>query len=510
MSWELLLTSLPAGLARPASAALVLLAYGGLCGWTWWRHRRRNAPVPGAATGTLVAYASQTGFAEMLAERTADALRAAGQPAWVAPLGRLEGAMLADTGRVLFILSTTGEGDAPDMAAPFVSRTMAGTAALTGLEYGILALGDREYRQFCAFGHAVDGWLRHQGARPLFDLVEVDNGDAGALRHWQHHLSHLTGDSAMADWAKPDYAPWMLRHRHLLNEGSPGAPVYHLAFDPPDGNAVWQAGDVAEIGPGNDPAHVAALLAVLGLDGACQVTVGDRTQPMADWLRTAQLPADPALWQGLSPADLCAGLEPLPHREYSIASIPADGRLELVVRQMRGPDGRLGLGSGWLTRHAALDGPVLLRLRRNAGFHPPDTARPMILIGNGTGIAGLRAQLKAQALAGHGRNWLLFGERTRQYDSLFADELAAWQAASHLTRLDLAFSRDQQQRVYVQDVLAAAAGTVREWVADGAAIYVCGSLEGMAGGVDAVLRVILGEETLEQMAAERLYCRDVY
>lgn len=491
----LLLTT---GTTRPLMAAALVLAYAGFCGWTWWHHRRRNRALPPPDGGVLVAYASQTGFAEILAERTVAALQGAGRPAWAAPLGGLDVPALAKAGQVLFIVSTTGEGDAPDNAARFVSRVMVGPAALQGLRYGVLALGDRSYRQYCAFGHALDGWLRHGGALPLFDVVEVDNGDGAALRHWQGQLAHLAGGAVTADWAPAVYQPWRLDFRHHLNPGSPGAPVHHLRLLPPDGVAAdWQAGDVAEVGPGNDPALVAAALATLGLPAA-----------MADELAFARLPDDLDTWRGLTPPEIRDRLEPLPHREYSIASIAADGGLELVVRQVVGPDGRLGLGSGWLTRHAMPGQPVRLRLRRNSAFHPPADGRPLILIGNGTGIAGLRAQLKARVAAGHGRNWLLFGERTRAYDSLFSDELAAWQASGHLSRLDLAFSRDGGG--YVQDRLAAAVDMLRAWVADGAAIYVCGSLDGMAGGVHGVLEQALGADALADMAADRRYCRDVY
>ena len=203
-------------------------------------------------------------------------------------------------------------------------------------------------------------------------------------------------------------------------------------------------------------------------------------------------------------------LEPLPHREYSIASLPADGRLELLVRQMFRPDGRLGLGSAWLTRDARPGEPIAVRVRANPGFHPPADDRPLILIGNGTGIAGLRALLRARIAAGHRRNWLLFGERTRDHDAYFGDEIVAAQAQSWLAHVDYAFSRDQAERVYVQQRLREQAARLREWVADGAAIYVCGSLQGMAPGVEAVLVEVLGAEMLEQLADTGRYRRDVY
>ena len=180
------------------------------------------------------------------------------------------------------------------------------------------------------------------------------------------------------------------------------------------------------------------------------------------------------------------------------------------MRQARHPDGRLGIGSGWLTEHASIGAPIALRIRSNRSFHAPEENRPMILIGNGTGIAGLRAHLKARAAAGRHRNWLVFGERTRAQDFLFRDDIEGWAGTGVLARLDLAFSRDQEARLYVQDRLREAAGTLREWVAEGAAVYVCGSLEGMAGGVHAALGEALGHEALERLAEEGLYRRDVY
>lgn len=457
----------PAG-TRMALAASVLLGYAAFCGLVYGHHRRVRArlaalagppPEPGTeADAVLVAHASQTGFAERLALRTAGALREGGTPVRVAALGTLTADALAACPRALFVVSTTGEGDPPDSAARFARRIMGGTADLRGLRYGVLALGDRDYAHYCAFGRALDAWLHHQGATALFDRVEVDGGDEGALRHWQHNLTLAGGRADMADWSAPAYGRWRLAARRHLNPGSPGAPVFHLALTPLDGPVDWKAGDIAEVGPRD--------------------------------------PADPD--------------RKLPHREYSIASVPEDGGIELLVRQVRGPDGRLGIGSGWLTEHAPVGAEIALRVRENRGFHGPDDGRPMILIGNGTGIAGLRAHLRERARAGCRRNWLLFGERSPQHDRPFGAEIRCWQADGVLERLDLAFSRDPSHPAYVQDRLAAAGAEILRWVADGAAIYVCGSLQGMASGVADALSAILGGETLEAMAAEGRYRRDVY
>lgn len=502
---------------RMLAALAVLLAWLAFCAAIAWRARRRAQARRRAAQGEeaggpaeyLVVHASQTGFAEQLAARTADALRSGGLAVRAARIDALTGQHLGNGHRVLFLASTAGEGDAPDDAAVFIRKVMGGGADLSSLRYGLLALGDSSYANYCAFGRRLDAWLRERGATPLFPRVEVDDGDAAALRQWEAHLGSLAVTALAPAWSPPRHEAWCLAERRLLNPGSPGGPAFHIALAPPAALPDWQAGDIAEVMPRNAPEAVRAMLAMLDLDPALSVHAEDGTS-LAEVLAARRLPEDVAGFAGLPAQALVEALPKLPHRDYSIASLPADGTLQLLVREMRHPDGRLGLGSGWLTAHAAVGGAVDLRIRRNAGFHPPADDRPMILIGNGTGLAGLRAHLKARDAAGHRRNWLIFGERTRAADFFHRAEIEAWAAAGLIARCDLAFSRDQAARVYVQHVLAAAGDAVRGWVADGAAVYVCGSQAGMAVAVHAALAAILGEDGLAALAEAGRYRRDVY
>ncbi|HUH24149.1 MAG TPA: NADPH cytochrome P450 oxidoreductase family protein, partial [Brevundimonas sp.] len=364
----------------------------------------------------LVAFASQTGLAEELAWMTAAALSQAGTPARVALLGDLEPADLQAAGRVLIIASTTGEGDAPDSMSWFMRKQMAQPADLSGVSYGLLALGDRTYADFCGFGSALDQWLTQSGATRLFDTVEVDNGDTGAVRHWQHQLGLLTGHAVQADWTPPAYDRWRLAERTHLNPGSPGGETWRLAFVPVDHTPEWVAGDIAEIGlPSRDDAPAAS-------------------------------------------------------REYSVASLPSDVRAEFIVRLMTSPDGAPGLGSGWLTQRLSLGDEIGMRIRTNRSFHGPAVETPLILIGNGTGLAGLRAHLKAREDAAHGGAWLLFGERTRAHDALLNEELQTALASGLLSRLDRSFSRDAGDGRYVQALIAKQADEVRAWVERGAVI----------------------------------------
>lgn len=475
------------------------------------RRRPRAQPAAAVDDEVWVVHASQTGFAESLARRTADTLRTAGVAAVPRALGGLDVAGLARRRRVLFVVSTTGEGDAPDTAFGFVRHAMGAAPASTldDLRYGLLALGDRHYARFCAFGHALDRWLRQAGARPLFDLVEVDDGDPGALRHWQQQLHLLGGGIEIADWREPDYQRWRLVSRRLLNAGSLGAPVFHLGFEAIDGARSWAPGDIAEIGPCNDPATIERFLAAARLDGAARAGAGSLREALARRLLPTAAEAIAALAASPVPALLDA-LPVLPHREYSIASLPGDGRLELVVRQLRHADGTLGRGSGWLSEYAPLGAPVALRVRANPNFHLPDGEAPLVLIGNGTGIAGLRAHLRARVAAGRRRNWLLFGERQAAHDFLFGEELEAARREGFVERLDLAFSRDQAERVHVQQRLREQRERLAAWIAQGAFVLVCGSVAGMAPGVDEVLREALGEIGYEGFVESGRYRRDVY
>jgi sulfite reductase (NADPH) flavoprotein alpha-component len=248
----------------------------------------------------------------------------------------------------------------------------------------------------------------------------------------------------------------------------------------------------------------------MGIHGETKVQLNGLEETLEQALASRQLPENRAHLVGLHAQALAEALVPLAMREYSIASIPADGVLELIVRQEVHADGNLGVGSGWLTEHAPVGSSISLRVRRNSGFHLPAQPVPMILLGNGTGLAGLRSLLKARITDGQQRHWLLFGERHREHDYLCRTELEEWQINGDLARLDLAFSRDQAEKIYVQDRLRESAAELKKWLADGAVIYICGSLQGMASGVDQVLNEVLGAAEVDRLIEQGRYRRDVY
>ena len=519
-----------------ASLCLPLFA---VTGWMLYLGRRRTARAVRRERGALaaaapaasalsvgepllVAFASQSGRAERLAVRTVAALRAAGAAATLVPVAQLGTEQLRHHRRVLLVASTFGEGDPPDTARRF-ARTLAqtGGVVLPHLQFGLLALGDRHYAAFCGFGHALAHHLQRLGAQPLFPPVEMDGEDPDGWARWQAALGmHLglavTQGPATADAAnalterETKTQPWRLATRQLLNPGSLGAPLFQVDLAPPAGLAsAWQPGALVEIVPCHAADTVEAVLRREGWEGGAPVTGPAGPSTLAALLSASVLPAPGAHATGTAPQRIAEALRPLAPRRYSVASLPADGTVRLLVRQVR-HDAGLGLASGWLTAHAALGSEVRLRLEANPAFALAEGDGPAIFIGNGSGYAGLRALLLARMRAGHGRNWLLFGERQRARDGFCEDETAGWQTRGLVEHCDFAYSRDQAERVYVQDCLRAEAHRLRHWIAEGATVYVCGSLDGMAAGVDAALSELLGAHALEDLIAEGRYRRDVY
>jgi len=231
----------------------------------------------------------------------------------------------------------------------------------------------------------------------------------------------------------------------------------------------------------------------------------------------------PAAWTAEA---LVKALRPLAPRLYSIASSQSsvDEEVHLTVANVDYDfDGqaRSGAASGYLSRLAEGE-RVRIFIEENSRFRlPPDHSRDVIMIGPGTGVAPFRAFVQERAAHGaNGRNWLFFGNPHFDSDFLYQTE---WQAAlrdGHLHRLDLAFSRDQEQKIYVQDRLLERAADLYAWIQGGAHIYVCGDANRMAKDVHQALQRIARQEGgldpaqakhwLEELAAQGRYARDVY
>jgi hypothetical protein len=201
---------------------------------------------------------------------------------------------------------------------------------LTGLDYGLLALGDSSYARYCAFGRQLDAWLQIQGATPFFDRVEVDDADGGALRHWQYHLGKIAGTSEAPDWAPSALAEWRLDRAASAQSRQPRRAGLPPRLEPMEGGGPkdgieWQAGDIAEIGPRNARAAL------------------DRFPPyFLEALRDRMLPDDPAELAGLSPERRESASSPCPIANTPSPRWPA---------KAAGAGGAAGAASGRAARH---------------------------------------------------------------------------------------------------------------------------------------------------------------
>ena len=224
--------------------------------------------------------------------------------------------------------------------------------------------------------------------------------------------------------------------------------------------------------------------------------------------------------------DLVRSLPMLRRRLYSIASSPRahEGQIHLcvsVVRDTRRGRVRHGVGSGFLGRHSVTAGPILASIQTSHFRLPADPRTPVIMVGPGTGIAPFRSFLAHRAADGiQGRTWLFFGDQHRGTDFLYGPELESWLKDGFLSRLDLAFSRDQAEKIYVQTRMLEQAADLWRWLQDGACFYVCGDANRMARDVDAALRRIaitegrLSEDQardwIVSLARQGRYLRDIY
>lgn len=560
------------------------------------------APAPAAGVQpqfarVAVLYGSQTGTAERLARKFAKELKSQGFSVSVHSLEGYVPATLAAERCAVFIVSTYGEGEAPDAAQPFFQQLcVEHFPLLDDLSFAVLALGDSHYEHFCQFGRDLDAKLEALGGTRIAPRIDSDVEVDAPFGQWKQtilmHLREASPEDAAApapilnpitteEPAPATTAPKhtrenpclsLLAEKRSLTHPSSTKLTIHLDFSIKDVDLCYEAGDACGVIPQNSPALVDALLGSLRCSGDELVEIpkiGSVTlhcalsrhlainrlsrKLISEFVRVTQCapleallapPRQAELEQYLhgrdlvdllrewpralqKPQDLLKILPRLAPRLYSISSSPTahPGSVHTtvsVVRYRAHERERGGVCSTLLADRVQVGDRLPIYIQPNQKFRlPRDPAAPVVMIGPGTGVAPFRAFLhERRATGATGRNWLFFGERSAATDFLYRDELEEMRADGHLTYLDTAFSRDQDRKIYVQDLMTQNARQLWGWIEDGAFIYVCGDAERMAKDVDRTLRAIVAREGglsedaaleyIERLTSDRRYQRDIY
>jgi len=534
------------------------------------------APAAVARPALSILFATESGNSEALARKAAKDASRLGFAPRVLDAADTTPADLAKTERLLVIASTWGEGEAPARAIGFMDALLSDAAPrMDKVNFAVLALGDRAYAQFCATGLAIDERLAALGGHRAAALLECDlDYDAPAAAWLTATLPTLRGADAEPDASvihvdfgaveAREYSktnPFQAEITDLvnLNSSRSAKQTFHVELSLVGSGLTYLPGDAIGVAPENDPAVVEAVLDAAGLGGdtALHATLVARhdVSTLSGYLvrSLAELTKDPAIANlagdaeqlaeflpgrhvvdlltafpnRLTPAQLTGLLRPLPARLYSVASSQAmvGEEAHLLVSAVRyqthGQD-RLGVASTHIADRRRVGDTLGIHVKANPHFRlPADPAMPVIMIGPGTGVAPFRAFMQERDAAGiMGKSWLFFGDQHYTHDFLYQLEWQDLMERGILGRLDVAFSRDQDAKSYVQHRMWAARRDLHAWIENGASLYVCGDQVRMARDVHTTLRDVIAdgagipaeaaEERLTSLKQQGRYLLDVY
>ncbi|SEH32572.1 sulfite reductase (NADPH) flavoprotein alpha-component [Methylobacterium sp. 275MFSha3.1] len=502
------------------------------------------AAPPKAAAPLTVIYASESGNSEALAGNVAKLARKQGFKPKVVDFADLNVATLPKAGKLIAIAATWGEGEPPARAVRAYGELMGeGAPRLDGVEFAVLSLGDTSYAEFCAIGKALDARFEALGAKRAAERADLDldfekpaadwiKGALKALAPAEQPDNVVAVDFARAgagedDDAEPSREPVVVEVvEHVnLNSSRSDKETIHLALAFEDGAPAYEPGDSLEIYPENDPQLVDEILNAAGLSGdealrtallaerdittlsAATIERFVKATGHADAQKLVDSGEAKAWIEGRHlidlletyPAKLTAEhvntiTRPLPPRAYSIASSRKEVGDEVhlaiaAVRYETHGRARSGVASVHVADRIRDGAKLRVRLKPNRHFRlPQDPATDIIMVGPGTGVAPFRAFVQERrAVEAPGRSWLFFGDRHFTHDFLYQLE---WQDAledGSLTKIDVAFSRDQPEKVYVQDRITQHAQELVSWLDGGAHLYVCGDAKAMAKDVRAAV-----------------------
>jgi sulfite reductase (NADPH) flavoprotein alpha-component len=521
-----------------------------------------------------ILYGSKSGNAKFIAEETARYLRSQNITTDVQNMKRFTPEQLGSINFLFIVVSTHGEGAPPASAVSFYEQLMASDLSLRHLSYSICALGDSEYEFFCQAGKNIEQKLNALGAQPLAERADCDTEFRDTALHWiqTSYLHYLKRNNPKEVPIEPNQLSTpsptgekvqlytgIIESRHRLNPDSKDE-IYHIVVAASSENIKYHPGDCISVVPMNPGIMVDDLLHLSQFQWNQSVKYHEKNESLGDLLQsrleitslsqrsireynevTCNQQLASLLKQKkrlkdyirnnnllnllidfpgkLSPDELVTVAGKIKPRYYSIASsqMVTPGQIHLTVKQISYQSQSktyYGACSSHLSQFLKTGSEIQFRVIPNENFRlPHKTDRPIIMIASGTGIAPFIGFLQERNLSASTQNWLIFGEKNRKQNFLYGEYLTKLKKKGILAHLDLAFSRDQNQKVYVQDKIKEKTDDIKTWLNQGAAIYVCGSVK-MGEGVRAAFN-LLGEKPEDASFTNNLeeqerYFEDLY
>ncbi|QPR53031.1 assimilatory sulfite reductase (NADPH) flavoprotein subunit [Aeromonas allosaccharophila] len=543
-----------------------------------------GAAVVAPSGSLTILYGSQTGNAKGVATAIKAQAEARGLPVTLASMADYKPKQLKKESHLLVVVSTYGEGEPPESAVDLFEQLKKGKIGkLDGLKFAVLGLGDSSYEFFCQTGKDFDDFLAKAGAERIYELASLDVDYQDAAKSWGEQalnaitatLSTGAASSSVASavqqavghsqYSKENPFPARLSVNQKITGRDSTKDIRHIEINLADSGLTYQPGDALGVWFDNDAELVGEVLAMTGLSGdestahgtlraaltshfeltrlhggfitgladisdnaALKDLAGDKAQVNALVASAQVVDVLKRFPTALTAEQLIGLLRPLTPRLYSIASAQSEVEEEvhLTVGVVRYPqeDGtvRSGAASSYLADRLIEDGEVRVFVEHNDNFRlPQNPDTPVIMVGPGTGIAPFRAFMQEREAQGaEGKNWLFFGNPHFTQDFLYQVEWQRYVKSGLLSKISLAFSRDQANKIYVQDRLREAGQELYQWLEAGAHFYVCGDANKMAKDVqEALLDVIAehghksreeAEEYLSELRRAKRYQRDVY
>ena len=518
-----------------------------------------------AATGGVqkitLAYGSETGNAKKLATQLAVKIKSKGITPKLVNLEQYRLTDLQKETHFFVIISTQGEGEPPLGAKKFYDHIHANGMALKNLKYSVLALGDSSYPLFCKAGEDVDVQLEKLGGQRLVPVQKCDTDFEEEAEVWlQAVLQNLSGGTAKPQalvetkksTGKKTFTGTVLTNINLNDRGS-NKQTHHIEIAAEE--VVYEPGDALGLVPYNAAATVKSIVELLGVEAHKSVTykgdafsletllqqklnitcLPERVVAKYATLVGQEIPATKIslldllkiypLKNSTQLDSLVALLEPITPRLYSISSsleaVSDEVHITVAKDTFRiNEEVKHGLCSDYLCNFP-VDATFDFYIHKNNQFRLAEEDKDVIMIGPGTGIAPFRSFLQQRAATGAaGRNWLFFGDQHFVTDFLYQTELQDWLQTGVLTKLDVAFSRDSKEKVYVQHKMKQKGRELFDWLESGAYLYVCGSKEPMSVDVENALINIVqecgnktvaeAEAYVAQLKEDGRYLKDVY